>query len=214
MVRGAGAPAIVAHFIPHTHTDPGWLNTYDSYYNRDVRPILDTVLREMEASPGRTFAWSETCFFARYWAAASARKRNLIRSLAASSRLEFVGGGWVQHDEALPTVAAQLDNMAEGHAWLRETLGVSPRVGWQLDPFGHSASSAALMGRMGLDAVVLNRIHYKLKSAWKGDRRLEFRWASAPMTVPPASTPPSNPPLPARSISDATDCRQPLALTT
>ena len=64
--------------------------------------------------------------------------------------------------------------MAEGHAWLFETFGVRPTVGWQLDPFGHSAASAALLGRMGLDSLVINRINYNLKYRWRSARHMEF----------------------------------------
>ena len=169
-------PPVEVHLIAHSHTDPGWLNTVNDYYGRDVKPILTGVIREMEASPNRTFAWSETCFFARWFGEQSARKQAVVRQLVAQGRLEFVGGGWVSHDEALPTVGAMLEQMAEGHAWLNETFGVQPTVGWQLDPFGHSATSSAILGRMGFKAVVINRINYALKARWSSRRALEFQW--------------------------------------
>ena len=168
---------ITVHIIPHSHTDPGWLNTYDMYYGRDVKPILNSVIKEMEARPNRTFAWSETCFFARWYGEQSARRRAAVQRMVASGQLEFVGAGWVQHDEALPTVSGMLESMAEGHAWLLSTFGVRPSVGWQLDPFGHSAASTALLGRMGLGSVVINRINYNLKNRWRSARHLEFAWA-------------------------------------
>ena len=92
---------ITVHIVPHSHTDPGWLSTYDTYYGSSVKTILSAVVKEMEASPNRTFAWAETCFFARWYAEQSARKREVVHRLVASGQLEFVGGGWVQHDEAL-----------------------------------------------------------------------------------------------------------------
>ena len=170
---------IRVHLVPHSHTDPGWLNTYDMYYGRDVKPILTAVVRGLEGAPNRTFVWSETCFFARWYAEQSARKRDSVQQLVASGQLEFVGGGWVQHDEALPTVSGMLESMAEGHAWLYETFGIRPSVGWQLDPFGHSAASASLLGRMGVSSLVVNRINYNLKYRWRSARSMEFQWQSA-----------------------------------
>jgi hypothetical protein len=175
---------ITVHIVPHSHTDPGWLNTYDMYYGRDVKPILNAVVKELEASPNRTFAWCEVCFFARWYAEQSVRKRAVVQRLVAGGQLEFVGGGWVQHDEALPTVGGMLDSMAEGHAWLEETFSVRPTVGWQLDPFGHSAASAALLGRMGLHSLVVNRINYNLKTRWRSARTMEFGWAGVTPVLP------------------------------
>ena len=31
------------HVIPHSHMDPGWLKTYDEYYNLQVKKIFDNV---------------------------------------------------------------------------------------------------------------------------------------------------------------------------
>ena len=168
------------HVIPHSHTDPGWLDTADGYYTKDVRSILSNVFAELEAGSNRTFVWSETVFFARWWDELNAARRVRVRALVDAGRLEFAGGGWVQHDEALPTVGGMIESMAEGHDWLYRTLGVRPTVGWQLDPFGHSAASTALLGRMGLRAVVINRIHHKLKQRWRSARHLEFEWEAAP----------------------------------
>lgn len=164
------------HLIPHSHTDPGWLNTMNDYYGREVKPILSAVMAQLEISHNRTFAWSETCFFARWFAEQSSRRQALVRRLIDDGRFEFVGGGWVQHDEGLPTIGAMLEQMAEGHLWLNETFGVRPSIGWQLDPFGHTASSTALLGRMGMQAVVINRIHFGLKASWRSRRALEYQW--------------------------------------
>ena len=120
------------------------------------------------------------CFFARWYAEQTERRRREAQALVAAGRLEFVGGGWVQHDEATCTVSAILDSMAEGHAWLRDTFGVEPTVGWQIDTFGHAASSAALLSQMGLAAQVINRIHWRQKNEWRSFRHLEFNWRGVP----------------------------------
>lgn len=190
---------LTVHVVPHTHTDPGWLDTLTGYYSRDIKRILKNVMEALARDRNRTFVWSETCFFAMWWAEQGAKRRRLVRELVASGRLEFVGGGWVSHDEALPTPAAIVDQMAEGHAWLNATLGeaAAPRVGWQIDAFGHSAASASLMARMGLGALVINRINHKLKTRWKGQQHMEFRWD---MTSPPRTrTSPAPPRRPALS---------------
>jgi hypothetical protein len=60
-----------------------------------------------------------------------------------------VGGGWVQHDEALTTFSGIIDQMTVGHRFLSRELGVVPRFAWQIDPFGHSTVNAELFAHMG-----------------------------------------------------------------
>ena len=63
------------HLIPHSHTDPGWLKTYDAYYNAEVKTILTAVAHSLDRSPNRTFVWAETCFFERWVREQSSRRR-------------------------------------------------------------------------------------------------------------------------------------------
>lgn len=47
-------------------------------------------------------------------------------------------------------------------SFLRHTFGVAPRVGWQIDPFGHSATQAGLLSAaVGFDALFFGRADYQ-----------------------------------------------------
>jgi alpha-mannosidase len=47
--------------------------------------------------------------------------------------------------------------------FLRKTFGKVPRVGWQIDPFGHSSTQAGLMGaHLGFDALFFGRADYQV----------------------------------------------------
>ena len=39
-------------------------------------------------------------------------------------------------------------------------LGAKPRIGWQIDPFGHSQTNARLFAEMGFDAFFIGRLDY------------------------------------------------------
>lgn len=48
--------------------------------------------------------------------------------------------------------------------FLNATFGKVPRVGWQLDPFGHSATQAALMSAVvGFDGLFFGRADYQVR---------------------------------------------------
>ena len=53
--------------------------------------------------------------------------------------------------------------MYSGRRWLNMTFGKIPSVGWQIDPFGHSATHASLLlGLMGYDALFFGRADYQV----------------------------------------------------
>ena len=59
-------------------------------------------------------------------------------------RIEIVNGGWSMHDEACAHYEDMINNMMVGHEFAKTELGTIPKIGWQLDPFGHSTGNAFL----------------------------------------------------------------------
>mmetsp|Transcript_30443 Transcript_30443/g.29838 ORF Transcript_30443/g.29838 Transcript_30443/m.29838 type:complete len:94 (+) Transcript_30443:258-539(+) len=91
-------------------------------------------------------------FFSMWWENQSEEMKDQVRMLVEEGRLEIINGGWSMHDEACPHYQDFLHNMQLGHKFITEELGVAPRVGWQIDPFGHSNTNARLFAEMGFDA--------------------------------------------------------------
>jgi hypothetical protein len=44
---------------------------------------------------------------------------------------------------------------------LYEEFGFTPRVGWNIDPFGHTEGNAALFHDFGFDALFFSRMGYE-----------------------------------------------------
>jgi hypothetical protein len=164
------------HIIAHSHCDPGWLETFEGYYANQVNNILNQVTTHLATTPSRRFVWAETSFLSRWFDRLGADQRQRVRELLRSGRLEIVGGGWVQHDEANPDLFAILNQNWVGHQYLQRNFGVQPRIAWQIDPFGHSSVTPSVFKKMGYEALVINRIHHRIKAGLKQDANMEFVW--------------------------------------
>ncbi|KAG8145321.1 hypothetical protein E2320_013651 [Naja naja] len=54
--------------------------------------------------------------------------------------------------------------------------GVTPRSGWAVDPFGHSATMPYLLRRANLTSMLIQRVHYAIKKHFAATQNLEFIW--------------------------------------
>ncbi|XP_014118291.1 PREDICTED: lysosomal alpha-mannosidase [Pseudopodoces humilis] len=183
------------HLVPHSHDDVGWLKTVDQYYygvrNRDqhagVQYILDSVVAQLAAVPSRRFVYAEVAFLARWWQQQDAATRSLLTELVQEGRLELVGGGWCMNDEAAAHYGGVLEQLGLGRRFLRRLFGRcgTPRVAWQIDPFGHSREMAATFAQMGYDGLFLGRVDHQDKRQRLRRRELELIWRGSDSLEPP-----------------------------
>ena len=66
--------------------------------------------------------------------------------------------------------------MRVGHAFLKEEFDVTPKVGWLVDTFGHSATNARLLAEMGMDAFFFGRVDFKERQYRNNKTEMEFLW--------------------------------------
>uniref|UniRef100_A0A8D9EML1 Alpha-mannosidase n=1 Tax=Cacopsylla melanoneura TaxID=428564 RepID=A0A8D9EML1_9HEMI len=163
--------------VPHSHNDPGWLKTFESYYHSQTRNILNNMVEKLVQHRNMTFIWSEISFFSQWWESLHPTKKNIVKKLIGEGRLEIVTGGWVMTDEATSHVFAMVDQLIEGHQWLKNNLGMEPRSGWSVDPFGHGATVPYLLKSSGFDGgAVIQRIHYAWKRWFAEQEMGDFKW--------------------------------------
>ncbi|XP_077497606.1 lysosomal alpha-mannosidase-like [Amblyomma americanum] len=167
------------HVLSHSHLDAGWIEPLDTIYENSVRLIYNTSLDALSQNPNRRFVSAENIYFSRWWREQPSDIKNTVRDFVQSGRLQFVGGGWVQNDEAVTHYTAIIDQMTMGLRFLNDTFGPQcgvPSVAWQADPFGHTTTMATLFARMGFSSLFLGRISIDMKEKWRKSHSMEFVW--------------------------------------
>ncbi|KAL4634651.1 hypothetical protein ACB092_04G215900 [Castanea dentata] len=173
------------HLVPHSHDDVGWLKTIDQYYlgtnntiqGACVQAVLDSIVPALLADKNRKFIFVEQAFFQRWWNEQSEEIQSTVKKLISSGQLELINGGYCMHDEATSHYIDMIDQTTLGHRYIKEQFNVTPRIGWQIDPFGHSAVQAYLFGaEVGFDSLFFARIDYQDRAKRKNEKSLEVIW--------------------------------------
>ena len=118
------------HIIPHSHMDPGWGWVIETYYNDRVRYIYSSVYESLLSDSKRTFVICEIIFFKMWYDQQSKEIQTNIKKLVQNKQIEFVGGGYVQNDEATTRYNEMLLNIRLGNQFILKEFNVKPIVGW------------------------------------------------------------------------------------
>ncbi|KNC22793.1 hypothetical protein FF38_04132 [Lucilia cuprina] len=180
---------INVHLVPHSHDDAGWLKTVDQYYygsrndiqHAGVQYILDNVIVELLKDKSRRFIQVETAFFHKWYKEQPSNVQKNVKKLVEDGRLEFAGGAWSMNDEAAVHYQSVIDQFTLGLKFLTDTFGTCgrPRIGWQIDPFGHSREMASLFAQMGFDGQFFARMDYVEKDTRLANLTAEMIWKAS-----------------------------------
>ncbi|XP_034666347.1 lysosomal alpha-mannosidase isoform X1 [Drosophila subobscura] len=174
------------HLIAHTHDDVGWLKTVDQYYygsetniqKAGVQYIIDSVVDALLKDPEKRFIYVESAYFFKWWREQTSTVQESVQKLVREGRLEFIGGAWSMNDEATTHYQSIIDQFSWGLRRLNDTFGECgrPRVGWQIDPFGHSREMASIFAQMGFDGMFFGRLDYQDKDERLMTKNAEMIW--------------------------------------
>uniref|UniRef100_A0A7E4WCA8 Alpha-mannosidase n=1 Tax=Panagrellus redivivus TaxID=6233 RepID=A0A7E4WCA8_PANRE len=144
-----------------------------------VQYIIDTVVEGLKRDKNRRFVYAEVSFLTRWLDTRSDEEVQDIIDLVKNGQLEFVGGGWVQPDEGATHYVDIIDQYTLGLRKLNSTFGSQcghPKIGWQLDPFGHSREHGNILAELGYEGMVFGREHHLEQDARLPYKGLEMNW--------------------------------------
>ncbi|CAF1237099.1 unnamed protein product [Adineta steineri] len=81
--------------MPHSHCDPGWLNTFEQYFMYGTRHIMNNMIQTLEKNKNYKFIWAEMSFLSLWWDQATIQQQQSLKKLISDNQFEIVTGGWV-----------------------------------------------------------------------------------------------------------------------
>jgi alpha-mannosidase len=178
---------ITVHLVLNAHIDPVWLWPWQSGLD-EVLATCRSACDRLDNNPDIVFTRGEA------WAYDVVERTDpelfaRISAHVTAGRWEIVGGWWIQPDCNLPTALGLQRQIELGRDYFQSRFGQFPRVGFNVDSFGHAAALPGLMRRYGQDRYVMMRPqeHEKALPArlfrWRGQENGEevttFRIARA-----------------------------------
>jgi alpha-mannosidase len=144
---------ITVHLVLNAHIDPVWLWPWQAGTDEVLatcRSACDRLDRHPDIVFTRGEAWTynlveriDPGLFER------------IRAHVAAGRWEIAGGWWVQPDCNQPTGFGLARQIELGREYFLSRFGIFPRVGFNVDSFGHAASVPRIMREHGQDRYVM-----------------------------------------------------------
>jgi alpha-mannosidase len=143
------------HMIGNAHIDPIWLWPWQAGADEALATLASAADR-CDEYPDFVFTRGEAWV---YRQAERARPDLFarIRKLVDSGRWHITGGQYIQPDLNLPTEAGLRRQLVHGQRYFRETFGVAPTVGYNVDSFGHTATLPDILAGHGYTAYVFRR---------------------------------------------------------
>ncbi|XP_050518494.1 lysosomal alpha-mannosidase isoform X2 [Diabrotica virgifera virgifera] len=143
-----------------------------------VKNIITSVVEELQRNKDRRYIQVETAFFYKWWKEQDETMRRAFKNLVDNGHLEIVNGGWSMNDEACTNYQSTIDQFTLGFRIIDEALGKCgrSRVGWQIDPFGHSREQASILAQMGYNGMFFSRLDHSDRSIRKEEHRMDFAW--------------------------------------
>lgn len=143
------------HMIGNAHLDPVWLWRWQEGF-QETKATFQSVLDRMEEYDDFTFTSSSAAFYE--WIEHNDESMfQKIKQRIQEGRWIICGGWWIQPDCNLPGPESFARQGLIGQRYFREKFGVTAKVGYNVDSFGHHGMLPQILQQSGMDAYVFMR---------------------------------------------------------
>ncbi len=143
------------HMIGNAHIDPVWLWQWQEGFH-EVHATFRSALDRMKeyddflfvSSAAQYYEWIEIgdpSMFAE------------IQQRVAEGRWQIVGGWWIQPDCNIPSGESFVRQALYAQRYFKDKFGVTAKVGYNVDSFGHAGTLPQILKKSGLDYYVFMR---------------------------------------------------------
>ncbi|MCR8636725.1 alpha-mannosidase [Paenibacillus radicis (ex Xue et al. 2023)] len=145
----------VVHMIGNGHLDPVWLWQWQEGY-AETKATFRSALDRMNEFPEFIF----TCASAASYKWIEENDPSMfaeIKKRIAEGRWVVVGGWWVQPDCNIPSGESFARHSLYGQRYFLQRFGLTAKVGYNVDSFGHHAMLPQILKLSGMDYYVFMR---------------------------------------------------------
>ena len=163
----------IVHMIGNAHIDPVWLWNWPAG--------VDEALASFRSAADRCDEFPEFIYTrGEAWLYEQVEKLDpvlfeRIERLVQSGQWHITGGQYIQPDANLPSLRGWQRQLGRGQRYFKERFGVQPRVGYNVDSFGHPGTIPDIYAKCGYLGYVFHRPNEQQQSL-PGQT---FRWRGA-----------------------------------
>lgn len=161
------------HMIGNAHIDPVWLWRWTEGFH-EVKATFRSALDRMKEYDDFVFTSSSAAIYE--WIEQSDPQMFAeIKQRVAEGRWQITGGWWIEPDCNIPSGESFARQALYGQRYFQEKFGLTARVGYNVDSFGHHGMLPQLLKKSGLDYYVFMRPQPHEKGLpgrlfwWEGD---------------------------------------------
>jgi alpha-mannosidase len=143
------------HMIGNAHLDPVWLWQWQEGF-QETKATFRSALDRMKEYDDFMFTSSSAANYE--WVENNDPKMFAeIRQRIQEGRWQIVGGWWIQPDCNIPGGESFVRQGLYGQHYFKEKFGVTAKVGYNVDSFGHNGMLPQILKKSGMDYYVMMR---------------------------------------------------------
>lgn len=146
---------MIVHMIGNAHLDPVWLWPWQAGVD-EALATFGSAADRCDEYPDFVFTRGEAWLYQQV-ERIDPKLFERVRRHVENGRWHITGGQYIQPDLNLPTVMGLRRQITHGQRYFRDRFGVSPKVGYNVDSFGHPATLPDVLARHGYVGYVFHR---------------------------------------------------------